>query len=223
MFLLRTKLPTIFRPFWRRNVAINCRFTTRSIFIPELATSFPYRWLRDSCQCSNCVHPSTSQKLHGSSDVPSDVHPASAELTGHDLCITWSTDSPHKSVYPFEWLSSYISEENTKSFHMDLPESTWDYEKLRHTSHLFVDYAKLDTSQTLLHALTQLIKHGIIFVRGIPNEVMDDRNCELRRLATTFGRIRNTIYGEVWDVKNIKNSTNIAYTNLNLGLHMDLL
>ena len=108
---------------------------------------------------------------------------------------------------------------------MDIAESTWDCEKLLHTPHLFVDYTKLqeDNCQTLLHALTQLIRYGIIFVRGVPNEVMDDQNCELRRLASTFGRIRNTIYGDVWDVKNVKNSANIANTNLYLGLHMDLL
>jgi gamma-butyrobetaine dioxygenase len=108
---------------------------------------------------------------------------------------------------------------------MGLTKSTWDVVKLRKAPHLFVDYAKLndDTSNTLLHALVQLIRYGIVFMRGVPNDVTDDQNCEVRRLATTLGRIRDTLYGDVWNVKNIRNSTNIAYTNLNLGLHMDLL
>ena len=52
---------------------------------------------------------------------------------------------------------------------------------------------------------------------------MGDETCELRALAAAFGRIRYTFYGHVWNVRNIKESRNIAYTNLDLGLHMDLL
>lgn len=50
-----------------------------------------------------------------------------------------------------------------------------------------------------------------------------DATCELRKLAETFSNIRETFYGQVWDVVNVRNSRNIAYTNLDLGLHMDLL
>jgi gamma-butyrobetaine dioxygenase len=221
MQFLRTKLPLIARPTLRRNVVADCR--SRDVFIPELATSFPYRWLRDSCQCSDCVHPSTLQKLHRTSDIPDDLCPVESELTSRDLCITWHTNPQHKSVYPLNWLKNYTSAGNTKAFHMDLAESTWDLAKLQNTPHLFVDYAKLHNDTSLLHALTQLIKYGLIFVRGVPNDVTDDRNCELRRLASTFGRIRETFYGEVWNVQNIRNSTNIAYTSLDLDLHMDLL
>lgn len=38
-----------------------------------------------------------------------------------------------------------------------------------------------------------------------------------------MGEIRRTWYGDrVWDVKSVAGSKNIAYTNLDLGLHMDL-
>jgi len=71
--------------------------------------------------------------------------------------------------------------------------------------------------------IAQLLKFGLLFVRDVPHEATNDRDCELRKLVGSFGRIRDTFYGETWDVKNVKNSTNIAYTNLDLGLHMDLL
>ena len=58
---------------------------------------------------------------------------------------------------------------------------------------------------------------------GVPNAETSDETCELRALAAAFGRIRYTFYGHVWNVRNIKESRNIAYTNLDLGLHMDLL
>jgi hypothetical protein len=57
----------------------------------------------------------------------------------------------------------------------------------------------------------------------VPNEDTVDATCELRKLAETFSNIRETFYGQVWDVVNVRNSRNIAYTNLDLGLHMDLL
>lgn len=42
-------------------------------------------------------------------------------------------------------------------------------------------------------------------------------------LALQFGEIRSTFYGSLWDVRSLSESKNIAYTNLDLGLHMDLL
>jgi gamma-butyrobetaine dioxygenase len=72
-------------------------------------------------------------------------------------------------------------------------------------------------------AITQLTQLGLLFITGVPSAESSNQTCELRTLAQLFGEIRNTFYGDVWDVKNIRNSRNIAYTNLDLGLHMDLL
>lgn len=84
-------------------------------------------------------------------------------------------------------------------------------------------YASLQTPSGLLSAITQLSQSGLLFISGVPNLETSDELCELRSLAEHFGDIRPTFYGEVWDVMNIRNSRNIAYTNLDLGLHMDLL
>lgn len=75
----------------------------------------------------------------------------------------------------------------------------------------------------MLKATTQLQRYGLAFVTGVPTQETSAEICELRKLAGMFGEIRNTFYGELWDVRNIRNSRNIAYTNLDLGLHMDLL
>lgn len=51
-----------------------------------------------------------------------------------------------------------------------------------------------------------------------------DADCDLVKLGGMLGDIRRTWYGDkVWDVKSQENSKNVAYTNLSLGLHMDLL
>ncbi|KIJ56336.1 hypothetical protein M422DRAFT_198996 [Sphaerobolus stellatus SS14] len=224
------------------------------------AAHLPWRWLRDSCPCPQCVHPSTQQKLHRSSDVS--AVPWKAEVTDGELRIDWrdrnavkeseagtpfqtkgsvlldmhddkakqpsegDRASLHRSVYPLAWLQNYITRSNRESFHLDdsLSRVEWDKKSLLAQSpSLFVDYSDLDKPKSLQKALTQLIRFGIVFVRGVPAEKKDDDNCELRKLAGIFGRIRDTFYGPVWDVRSIKESKNIAYTNLDLGLHMDLL
>lgn len=75
----------------------------------------------------------------------------------------------------------------------------------------------------LLTAITQLTQYGLLFVRNVPNDKTSDAECELRKLVEKFGEIRETFYGRTWDVRNVRQSRNVAYTNLDLGLHMDLL
>jgi gamma-butyrobetaine dioxygenase len=41
--------------------------------------------------------------------------------------------------------------------------------------------------------------------------------------SARFAEVRDTFYGNVWNLKTMDESRNIAYTSLFLGLHMDLL
>lgn len=70
--------------------------------------------------------------------------------------------------------------------------------------------------------MEQLQRYGIAVVRGVPTAKTDNEDCNLRELAESIGLLRNTFYGETWDIKSVPNARNVAYTNLNLGLHMDL-
>lgn len=102
---------------------------------------------------------------------------------------------------------------------------------------------------TLVNALTS---QGLAFVTGLPTDktgdnpdahdptspslarladmVRRERGClgeQVRRLTWPFalqlGEIRHTFYGPLWNVRSLgASSRNIAYTNLDLGLHMDL-
>ncbi|BGO91865.1 hypothetical protein JCM10020v2_003521 [Rhodotorula toruloides] len=74
----------------------------------------------------------------------------------------------------------------------------WDKQQLEKTIQ-WTDYeAFKKDDQALLQTLDSLIRDGI------PSSS-----------ATTW-------YGDLWDVKAVEGSLNIAYTNLDLGLHMDL-
>ncbi|KAI0780023.1 Clavaminate synthase-like protein [Fomes fomentarius] len=185
--------------------------------------SYPYVWLRDSCQCRTCLHPSTRQKLHRSSDFSPHISPASEGVqVSHDgVCITW--ESGHQSQYSTEFLERYASPETVQSFHRDVDKVEWDVKRLKTERDLYLPYETLKTPSGQLSAITQLTRYGLLFVTSVPHEKTSHEECELRKLGEQFGEIRRTFYGETWDVKNIKNSRNIAYTNVDLGLHMDLL
>jgi len=214
----------------RRHLISTARFFARqSSFsvndsgITVEGASFPYRWLRDSCQCPSCVHPSTSQKLHRTSDVNLDIMPTpdGIRVTDEGLYVEWMTG--HRSYYAAPFLERHSSPSKLSVAHKDLPRILWDVPFISKASNIFLPYKSLQTPSGLLAAMTQLSQVGLLFVTGVPNTESSNQTCELRTLAQLFGEIRDTFYGELWDVKNVRNSRNIAYTNLDLGLHMDLL
>ena len=80
-----------------------------------------------------------------------------------------------------------------------------------------MDYADALNSK-FKQLLENVNKHGISFVKQTPNDLDS-----FKKLVNKFGCIQETFYGAFWDVKNNPEAKNIAYTNLQLGLHMDLL
>ncbi|TFY59915.1 hypothetical protein EVG20_g7614 [Dentipellis fragilis] len=191
--------------------------------------SFSYRWLRDSCQCPACVHPSTRQKLHRTSDVPAGAAPlpGSVKAGADGVHLAWASEGEatgeHASFFPASFLAAHASPTALSAFHRDVRRELWDAASVSRSGDLYVPYAALNTDAGMLGAISQLERAGLLFVTGVPTRETGDAGCELRALVTRFGPLRNTFYGEVWDVKNVVNSTNIAYTNLYLGLHMDIL
>lgn len=186
--------------------------------------TYPYRWLRDSCQCPECVHPANKQKLHRTTDIPADVKPASdgVRSTASGLEITWS--GGHKSSFPTSFLQTYASPAKLHKFHRDVDPVSWDKSTLpQSTGQLFVSYEELHKPSGLLASITQLTQYGLLIVTDVPHQETSNETCETRKLAEMFGETKSTFYGELWDVINIRNGMNIAYTNLFLGLHMDLM
>jgi gamma-butyrobetaine dioxygenase len=214
------------RPSMLWRTAVRLRDAGLIVDTPKLSKhSLPFAWLRDACPCTRCVHPSTRQKLFATSDLPPDIAPLSATnaaaVRENALHVQWSDG--HASAYPLPFLERYATEESTQAFHHDVVPVPWDTASVRSSPTLFTDYATLATSEGRLAAYEQVVRYGLLFVRGVPTAETNDASCELRTLAGRFGEIRRTFYGETWDVQSVKESKNIAYTNLDLGLHMDLL
>jgi len=192
------------------------------------SAAFPYIWLRDACPEPTSVQPSTRQKLFRTSDIPLDIEPVPTEdsvrVTRKGIEISWSDGT--QSRYDRAFLEKHSQWDTVLRSHYEheLKEEAWTLDSISQLPTLFVPYTSLETPQGLITAITQLAKYGLLFVQGVPNEKTSGLECELKTLAERFGEIRKTFYGETWDVVNLKQeSRNIAYTNLDLGLHMDLL
>ena len=199
---------------------------TDGLILHELSdVTFPYIWLRDSCSSAKCIHPSSKQKLHRTADIPLDIQPEQngVFVTSNGVDIKW-TDG-HISRFDKEFLARHVSSSNLARFHQDdhLTRQTWNKKAILENPNVFICYQDLYSPSTLLKALTQLYRFGIVFLTGVPHQNTPNDICELRKLAGLFGELRSTLYGQTWDVINVPNSKNIAYTNLPLDLHMDLL
>lgn len=183
--------------------------------------NFSYKWLRDSCPSAESIHPPTRQKLHRTTDAVKDAKPKSVSADKDGLRIEWQ--SGHKSFYPTEYLARCSNYGRLSAFHHDVRQQPWNLTKISTNEQLFVPYESFQMDSGRLATMTQLERDGLVFIQDVPNTETSNEKCELRRVAEAFGEIRNTFYGPLWDVKDIKDSRNIAYTNLDLGLHMDLL
>ncbi|KAH8987991.1 hypothetical protein EDB86DRAFT_2948696 [Lactarius hatsudake] len=199
--------------------------TPEGLRVLPLSATFSYRWLRDACICPSCVHPSTQQKLHRSSDVPASISPEIVETTTDGVHIAWSSADRHRSFFPLSFLAAHAGPPALHAFRQDVPAALWPTASALLASSendLDIPYSDLGTPRGLLRAITQLQRTGLLFVRGVPHAETSDAGCELRRLIARFAELRETFYGGVWDVRDVVDSRNIAYTSLSLGLHMDL-
>jgi len=194
--------------------------TERALSYQDAA--LPYRWLRDSCQCPQCIHPTSLQKLHRSPDIPIDVAPKPGGVSNEHggLRIEWTND--HVSFYPDHFLSRYSSPLKTSRFHRDVRREPWDAQTFSISEHKFVLWDEFQTDRGLLNAIGQLERYGLLFISNIPTHDTTNEGAGSRKVAQRFSVLKSTFYGETWNVKNVVNSRNIAYTNLDLGFHSDL-
>ncbi|KAH9918834.1 taurine catabolism dioxygenase TauD, TfdA family-domain-containing protein [Fomitopsis serialis] len=145
--------------------------------------------------------------LRDSCQGPSRVHPSTRQKLhrtsgifrpARGMEMTWA--SGHVSHYPKTFLELYALPKRLRASHQEVAAKRWDGDATRAVSNLFLrlPYASLQAPAGLLPAIT---RYGVLFVANL----------------------RETLYGQTWDVKNVLHSKNIAYTNVGLGLHMDLL
>ncbi|WP_037973869.1 TauD/TfdA family dioxygenase [Streptomyces sp. NRRL WC-3742] len=169
----------------------------------------PY-WLRDNCPCAECRDPRTGQKLFQINDLPDDLSiAASAEVAGN-LEVLWSDG--HRSRYPLAWLDEpHEGDGRTEQgkrlwaaadFARGLPEAEWA--------------AYLADPAEQASVLAAVRRSGFALLRGVATQ---DR--QVLAVAASFGYVRVTNYGELFDVRVEPDPNNLAFTSAAIAPHTD--
>jgi gamma-butyrobetaine dioxygenase len=183
-------------------------------------SSLPAMWLRDNCGCADCRDPRNGQKLFQITDLPGDLAVATESPAEADGApgweVVWRPDG-HVSHYTEAWTASALDDrpatgdqrtEDAKTLWLaadlsdGLPAAAWtDYQQ---------DPA---TRLRLLEAVARL---GFAVLRDVPV-----RDGQVTAVAETFGFVRDTNYGRIFEVRVEENPNNLAFTGERITPHTD--
>jgi gamma-butyrobetaine dioxygenase len=158
-------------------------------------------WLRDNCRCAHCRDAVSGQKLFDLADAP-----AVAEIveSAHDVTVVFADG--HRSVFDRAWLASptpsSYRDESSKHFGAPVAEASWP--------------AYVEDDAERLRCLDAVLRNGFVLLRGVPT-----RPGAVLEVAETFGFVRETNYGRLFDVRVVDSPTNLAFTSKAISPHTD--
>jgi alpha-ketoglutarate-dependent taurine dioxygenase len=175
---------------------------------------FPGVWLRDNLPEDRDPH--SGQRLVDIADLPARPLIRSASVAGDMVRIEWESETP-SATFAVAWLAAQAARDA-----MERPEritTTWLHGAGMDAAHDFAwaSLAELRSdSAAKLRWLTRLLQTGIAFLRAVP----PTESAILDAMALV-GRVCETNYGQVFDVRSVPLPENLAYSDLGLGLHTD--
>jgi alpha-ketoglutarate-dependent taurine dioxygenase len=177
-------------------------------------SEFASLWLRDNLREDRDPH--SGQRLIDIADLPEEPKIRSAVAHNGAVDIQWEVESRSAS-FDLQWLFSHAP---------DRPDRRPEFTPKR-----WLEGARLDAARDFAWAafsaaqtnrslrarwLTRLLQDGIAFLSDVPSNeggILD--------AASLAGRISETNYGLVYDVRSVPQPENLAYSDLGLGLHTD--
>jgi gamma-butyrobetaine dioxygenase len=167
-------------------------------------------WLRDNMAADRDAH--SGQRLIDVADLPARPGIRSATIAEGSLRIEWQDDDEPAS-FDLGWLAAHST--GAVSDHPERATNTWlngiDLQPA------WAAFAEVRRDPALrLDWLTRLLQDGIAFMSALPAA-----DGAIRDAADLVGRICETNYGRVFDVRSVPQPDNLAYSDLGLGLHTD--
>ncbi len=175
---------------------------------------FPAVWLRDNCPCPECQDPGSGQKLKDITQIPNDLGVAASADAGESVLVTFAPDG-HRSAFSRSWLASHALDgyadgdgrtEDDKELwlaaDLDLPQTTWA--------------RYLDRPADRIRALEDMLRRGFVLLHDVPPEPG-----MVLEVAASFGFVRETNYGRLFDVRVEPEPGNLAFTSRAVQPHTD--
>ncbi|MFC4035695.1 TauD/TfdA family dioxygenase [Streptomyces polygonati] len=185
-----------------------------------LIGEMPVMWLRDNCPCGLCRDPRSGQKLFQINSLPAGLRVESVvEGIGggqRSVEVVWGPDG-HRSAYAVEWLEANRpgggdggdrrSEHGKELWRAAdlagrLPEARWE--------------AYAGDPGVRARMLEAVLRVGFMLLRGVP-----ERAGQVLAVAETFGHVRETNYGKLFDVRVEPDPNNLAFTSARITPHTD--
>jgi len=173
----------------------------------------PAIWLRDNCRCTECRDPRNGQKLFGITDLPAQPVVLDARLDGADVIVDFAPE--HRGVYPLTWLDA-IERGTTDDGRTESGKVLWEAADLDGRLPTASWQRYLDEPSERLRVLQSVRELGFALLQDVPTvsrAVLD--------VAATFGYVRTTNYGDLFDVRVEANPNNLAFTSSRITPHTD--
>jgi gamma-butyrobetaine dioxygenase len=171
-------------------------------------------WLRDNRREDRDPH--SGQRLIDIVDLPRHPEIRSAAAAGTAIRIEWEHESA-PATYPLDWLAAHRA--GGEGPFRESAASLWlegaSLSALRDFAWITLEDLQRD-NRLKLRWLTQLLRTGIAFMSAVPAT-----DGALLQAMSGIGRVCETNYGRVFDVRSVPAPENLAYSDLGLGLHTD--
>jgi gamma-butyrobetaine dioxygenase len=177
------------------------------------SAEFASIWLRDNLPEDRDAY--SGQRVTDVTDLPLDPRIRSATLAQADVRVVWQ-DQARTSTFALDWLYRQALDRDrppVAALHSWLEGAQLEPQR---------DFARQPLAalqadpRVRLDWLTRLLQQGIAFLRAVPaNEA------GIMQAMTLVGRIAETNYGLVFDVRAVPQPENLAYSDVGLGLHTD--
>ncbi|WP_328924138.1 TauD/TfdA family dioxygenase [Streptomyces sp. NBC_00190] len=186
----------------------------------------PAFWLRDNCPCGACRDPRNGQKLFQITDLPDDLAvgavrdgvPAADGGPGRE--VLWEPDG-HRSVYPDAWLAAHapgaaLGPPRAGDGRTEADKDLWAAADLRGRIPEAGWGAYIGDRRVRMRTLDSVARLGFVLLRGVP-----PRDRMVLDVARTFGFVRETNYGELFEVRVEADPNNLAFTGARITPHTD--
>src|SRR5579863_2700881 len=177
-------------------------------------SEFPSLWLRDNVREDRDPH--SGQRLVDIADLPTQPRIHAARRENGSVRIEWEGEA-RPADFDLEWLAAQAA--GGAAQRPELEPRLW-LEGARLDARR--DFAWLDLAilqadaRARLDWLTRLTQDGLAFLRGVPC-----RESAILATVASIGRVAETNYGQLFDVRSVAQPENLAYSDLGLGLHTD--
>jgi gamma-butyrobetaine dioxygenase len=176
--------------------------------------SLPAVWFRDNCACTECRDPRNQQKLLRISDLPEELSISDVERLDDKIVITFQPDG-HRSVFDRQWFT-VENHWRVGDGRSERSKILWVADDLKPTTQHCDWSTYCGDSAARLEVLRGIEQLGFAIIHGTPT---DERT--VLRVARSFGFVRETNYGEIFDVRVEAKPSNLAFTGAAISPHTD--